>query len=157
LDRVADGEEAHYESVNGAENDLEQAATWGPERTIHTEVLRWLCVDRDAICHIDPRGLSIHGAKIDGTVFLDQGFQAEGEVRMVNATIGGDLDCEGGAFHQAGGIALEASGAKIDGSVLLRQGFQAEGFVHFDGTRIQGYLDCNGASFSGAAPNGESV
>ena len=32
------------------------------------------------------------GMKVDGGVFLNNGFKAEGEVRLAGATIGGDLD-----------------------------------------------------------------
>lgn len=37
-------------------------------------------------------------ARVSGTVFLIDGFRAKGEVRFVNATIGGDFSCIGGNF-----------------------------------------------------------
>jgi hypothetical protein len=70
LSCVTDGQEAHYESTNNDENDPRQGDTWGPERTIHAEVLRWLCIDYAAIRYVDPKGLLIHGARIDGTINL---------------------------------------------------------------------------------------
>jgi hypothetical protein len=66
------------------------------------------------------------------------------------------LACDGGTFHNRGGIALAADGATVNGSVLLRKEFQAEGFVHLDGASIQGFLACNGASFTGDPWNGLS-
>jgi hypothetical protein len=200
LDWVADGEEAHYESPTNADHALRWTDTWGPERTIHAELLRWLCVDRNAIRHVDPKGLSIHGARIDGTldlrmvtmpfpIFLVRcalrqpmrlefaevrvlgiigsttqaihgtgmvvhgnlqlrdGFDARSGVDLFNATIGGDLDCEGGTFYRARGIALQADGAKIGGAVLLRNRFQAEGGVRLVGATIGSDLSCSGGTF----------
>jgi hypothetical protein len=207
LTQAANGKEAHYESLNEAENDPRQADTWGPERTVYADVLRWLCVDRDAIRHVDPKGLSIHGARIEGPLDLSivtipfplflvrcalqesmnlefaevrllgiigsttqvirgegmvvhgdlrlrDGFDSRGGVNLFGATITNDLDCTGGRFHNAGGIALNVSAAKIDGSVILRDKFHAEGLVAFSAAHIQQHLDCQGASFGGDTQNG---
>jgi hypothetical protein len=188
-------EEPHYgfPLIAEAEYDLRQADTWGPERTIHAEVLRWLCVDRDAIRHVDPKGVFIQGARIDGTLdlqnvtvpfplflvrcairepvklagaevrllgiegstsesihgdgmvvhrglWLRNGFCAKGEVRLRNVTIVGHLDCRGGRFLNAGGMALDASGAKIGNMVLLGEGFHAEGMIRLASATIGGHL-----------------
>jgi hypothetical protein len=80
--------------------------------------------------------LSFHGAKVDGDVLLSDGFAAEGQVRLHNARIGGNLDCTGGKFQNPAeanvansGGALIADGAKVDGMVsfagglLLKDGY----------------------------------
>src|SRR5262249_41925728 len=51
-------------------NDPAKAHTWGPERTIRAALIRWLCIDREARARVDPRGLQIHGARIEGPLEL---------------------------------------------------------------------------------------
>ena len=46
--------------------------------------------------------LSADSLHVTGSVFLNDGFQAEGEVRLLNAEIAGTLSCEGGAFENDG-------------------------------------------------------
>src|SRR5215469_5695773 len=52
------------------ENDPSQAAHWTSDRDIRAEVLRWLFVDPDAVSRIDPEGITIHAARITGTLDL---------------------------------------------------------------------------------------
>lgn len=40
----------------------------------------------------------LDGAIIDGSIFFDQGFRSEGEVRFPNAKVGGIVDCRNGRF-----------------------------------------------------------
>ena len=93
------------------------------------------------------KALSADGAKIAGDVRLREGFRAFGEVRLLGATIGGDLDCVGGEFRNEGRDALSADGAKIAGEVGLREGFQAFGAVRLRGATIGGNLSCTGGEF----------
>jgi hypothetical protein len=90
------------------------------------------------------------GAHVSGRVFLRNGFTAKSEVRFPGAVIGGVLDCDGGVFKNAGGLALNCEGAHIAGNVYLRDGFTAEGQVGFVGARIGGTLDCRKGSFQNA-------
>ncbi len=64
--------------------------------------------------------INLHGAKITGDVFLGDGFTAQGEVRLLGASVGGQLTCRGGTFTNEDGDALSADGAEIGGDVLLR-------------------------------------
>lgn len=50
-------------------------------------------------------------------------------MRLIDAQIGTELDCIGGAFKNRGGKALSADGLKLGGSLFLRKGFLAEGEV----------------------------
>ena len=95
-------------------------------------------------------------ADVAGSVFLNRGFHAEGEVRLLGARIGGALDCSGVTLvnpskgQSAGtGIALNADSADVAGSVFLNRGFHAEGEVRLLGARIGGQLNCFGASIHG--------
>ncbi len=156
-------------NFNDASNDPAKSDGWGVEREIRAELLRWLCLDREASSRVDPAGLQVLGAKITGalnlsfgsvpfplglfrcrllepaqlrstqipalylngsrtksifadgvnvkgSVFLRQGFTAEGEVLLLRAQIGGNLQCDGGAFS-----ALSAETAVIKGGLLWRQ------------------------------------
>ena len=181
-------------------NDPAKADEWGPEREIRADLIRWLCVDRDAASAIDPTGIQIHaasvtgaldlsfvsvpfplglsrcrltddadltstdlpalglagcrvlsvtadGANVKGSVFLRNGFSAEGEVRLLGAQIGGDLDCSGGGCRKPGGNSLSADQADVKGSIFLRDGFIAEGEVRLLGAQIGGNLDCSRGAF----------
>ncbi len=209
LRHAAAGDMADYRGPTAAENDPNHAETWGRARTIRAKIIRWLCVDRDAIRHIDPAGIRIDAAKIDGQldlkavtvpfplvliycsirdgiqlrfaetrllvfdgsslatpagntermaltadgihvngdVLLRRGFQAEGAVLLLGATITGALNCCGGKFLNRGGSALIADSAHVGTHVDLSEGFQAEGAVRLLGATITGGLACRGGKF----------
>jgi len=77
--------------------------------------------------------LNAVGANIRGAVLLSDEFEAEGEVNLMRATIGGDLDCTGAHLSNPKGTALSADGTRIGGNVFLRNGFKAEGEVDLMG------------------------
>ncbi|MET4129908.1 hypothetical protein [Roseovarius sp. MBR-6] len=93
-------------------------------------------------------GLMAQGARVTGNVFL-RGVTAEGEVRLSEAMIGGQLACVGARFENAGGRALNAQGARVTGDVFLR-GVTAKGEVSLAGAGIGGQLDCEDARFGNA-------
>ena len=87
------------------------------------------------------------GVKVEGDVFLRDGFKAEGEVRLLSAKIGGNLDCENGQFINPGRKALNAGGMNVKGSILLRNGFKAKGTVSLETATIDGSLECDNGRF----------
>jgi sRNA-binding regulator protein Hfq len=93
------------------------------------------------------RGIAGDGAKIGGSVFLRNGFTAQGEVRFNGAEIGGVLDCENGRFENAGEDELSCERVKISGSVFLSNGFTAQGAARFLGAEIGGQLSCQNGRF----------
>jgi hypothetical protein len=110
-------------------------------------------------------GLAItaNGAEVHGDIYFDDGFRAEGEVRILNTRVSGDLVCAGGSFHNpsehpnddehAGeddepGDALSADGIQVN-DVNLKEGFEAIGRVRLSGARIGGDLDCTGGRIEG--------
>ena len=93
--------------------------------------------------------MSADSAVIKGSVFLNKGFSATGEVRLLGAQIGGDLECGGARFDGKDGDALSADSAIIKGSVFLNKGFSATGEVRLLGAQIGGNLECGGAKFDG--------
>jgi hypothetical protein len=80
-------------------------------------------------------------------VFLTDGFEAAGAVRLVGAQIGGLLTCSGGTFHNPDGDALNAQGVEIGQDVVLSDGFEAAGAVTLPGAKIGGQLSCIGGTF----------
>lgn len=92
---------------------------------------------------------------VDHNVHLSDKFEANGEVRLVGANIGGDLVCVGGHFSKPDGSPLNADGIQVRGGVFLRDKFKAKGEVRLIGANIGGTLECDGAHFSN--PDGDAL
>ena len=90
-------------------------------------------------------GLQADGLATTGGVFLRKA-ETEGAVRLRGASIGGDLDCDGGTFRNEGGIALNADRLATTGSVFLRNA-KTDGEVCLLGASIGRDLSCNGGTF----------
>jgi hypothetical protein len=84
---------------------------------------------------------------IRGGVFLRDCFRAKGEVRLLGAKIGGDLDCRSAAFENKDGYAISAGGLSTQGAVFLRDRFSAKGEVNLRRTKIGVNLECSNATF----------
>jgi hypothetical protein len=97
------------------------------------------------------RAIQADGAKIKGDLSLSDGFRAEGEVRLLGASIAGNLQCDGGTFKNHSGRALNADGIVVKGSVFLRNGFSAEGEVSLVGAQVGGDLSCVDGTFKNSA------
>ncbi len=105
--------------------------------------------DRVALC--------CDGAKIGGDIFLNfysiqkpketRCFSATGQVSLIGASIGGDLDCSGGYFQNKMGTALTLERASIGGSVFCNKGFHATGEVRLNAATIAVNLACEGGRF----------
>ncbi len=87
------------------------------------------------------------GAKIEGGLFLRDGFEANGDVRFPEATIGGDFDCTNGKFVNKSGKAIFATRIEVKDSVFLKNGFKANREVCFLGAKIGGNFDCQKGEF----------
>ncbi len=79
---------------------------------------------------------------------LKDGFLATGEVRLLGAKIGGNLDCEKGIFSNQGSFALSADRVVVGGNVFLRGKFNATGAVRILGAVIGGNLECDDGTFN---------
>jgi len=104
--------------------------------------------------------LILERARVKGSVFLRRGFRAEGGVRLLNAQIGGDLDCEAATFENppspdcpSSGAALDMDAIEVNGHLLMRKGFRAVGEVRLPSAEIRGDLDCSGGTFSNPRKN----
>jgi len=91
--------------------------------------------------------LLLDGIKVGGDVLFRDGFQSNGEIRLIGANIGGDLGCSGALMENPGADALSCHGAVISGGVFLNEGFTANGAVHLTGSNIRGSVECETGSF----------
>lgn len=105
-------------------------------------------------------------ADISGDVLLANAFKGVGLVRMLGATVGGDVDCEGGSFKSSAtaaltpwdeGVALDLENARVSGSVYLRRGFVSEGQVKMLSAQVSGQLSCAGGTFCNSQKVGEGA
>ena len=81
---------------------------------------------------------------VKGGVWLNNGFETSGEVRLLAAQIGGNLSCVSGKFFNR----LIADGMIVRGNVFLSDGFEASGAVSLLGAQIAGDLVCRNGVFS---------
>lgn len=107
--------------------------------------------------------LALDGARVRDNAFLDQGFSAKGEVRLLGATLKGDLVLRGARLANtdndgaAAGDALSLDGARIEGNAYLDQGFSAKGAVRLPGATIEGNLNLYGATLDNTDKDGAAA
>ena len=100
-----------------------------------------------------PRRLVADGARVAGDALLTDGFESEGDVRLVGVQVVGDLRASAARLsgHVSGdgrrSEALNLDLARIAGNVALNRGFSAAGGVRLKRARIDGDLDCTQAAF----------
>lgn len=100
-----------------------------------------------------PRRLIADGARVAGDALLTDGFEADGDVRLVGVRVVGDLRASTARLsgHVNGdgqrSDALNLDLAQVAGNVALDRGFSAAGGVRLKRARIDGDLDCTQAAF----------
>ncbi len=92
---------------------------------------------------------------VNGSIALDHGFQASGQVFFNNASIAGDLDMTGAALTYATDgpspyqhIVLYVCDAHIAGNVQLNSGFRAMGPIVFVNSYVGGDIRCTDGHFA---------
>src|SRR5712692_7970549 len=135
-------------------NDAANSNIWGSERWIRAELIRWLCVDRDAKDLVDPRGVRAHAARIRGK--LDLSFVVVPFfLELVHCSISDDLDLR---FIEVPSIeltgtclpSLNTDHSTVKGNISL-QGLRSKGTVQLRGAHIGGNLECDGGKFHNPA------
>ncbi len=107
----------------------------------------------------DGEALCCSRMKVNGTIFIHEGFSAHGSVIFRGAEIGANFQCDGGTF--TGDLskeipAIDCHGAQIGGSVFLRhmeetaspseyRRFFASGGVRFIDAQVGGSFECHHA------------
>jgi len=105
--------------------------------------------DKDGSLNIDENvALSLDCIEVNDSIFLCNNFHAEGQVNLLGAEIGGQINCITGQFINPDGIAFAAESAKIGGSLLLCgrnfRGEKRKETLPEDNLRIEGKVLLNG-------------
>ncbi len=135
------------------DNDIdkpENGENWGPDRTIRAALLEWLLMSKEANQHLEPRGVTIVGARIDERIDLDDckmpfqfGLMAcylPGGLSLNRATVTA-LNFVGSHFSS-----FFLQGAVVKGSLFL-SGVHATDEVKLLDIFVGGSLVCMGAHF----------
>lgn len=137
--------------------DLEYCVTRHPLRLLDCKLQGTIILRRASLAFVDLRGSAFRGIAGDGLNCTSdlhlRKVNCEGEARLLDAEIGGVLDCDGGQFINSDGKALNCDRAKIAGSVFLSGGFKADGITRLLNAEIGGSLNCRGSQFNGKAGN----
>ncbi len=80
-------------------------------------------------CYIK-EGITADGMNCKAGVFLEGLIVNNGSVRLINAFIGGNLQCQRAKIDGKGSDALVCDGAVIKGSVFFNDGFTAHTITH---------------------------
>ncbi len=140
-------------------NDPGSADSWGRDREIRAELIRWLCIDREASPLLDARGIRIQGARVIGE--LDLSFVSiqlpifflscrVNETMILRYAKMEYLDFSGTFTGQ-----IDGDGLTIRRDLILSAGFHSKGKVSLLGAEIGHDLNCRGGSFRN--PVGESL
>lgn len=116
---------------------------------VRAEFLRWLLTDHDAANFIDPKGIRILSATIQGQ--LDLSFCNIAPMLVFNQCTFQDSllllhsNLRGlGIYNSSIPEGIIAHGITVHGPLFLGEGFQSSGYVDFHGARIAGSVQCLG-------------
>jgi hypothetical protein len=98
------------------ELDLEFVSVPFPIRITRSRFLSDLRLMEDSLGALNlddtwTRNIRAQSFKTSGSVLLRDGFHSDGEVNLINATVGGDLDASRGTFNSLNRAALNAAGS----------------------------------------------
>jgi predicted acyltransferase (DUF342 family) len=107
----------------------------------------------------DTDALVADGVKVGRDVVLDDGFTADGAIRLPGADITGQLNFGGAKITgtDTDNNALVADGVKVGGDVVLDDKFTADGAIRLPGADITGQLNFHGATISGTDTNNNAL
>ncbi|WP_283139065.1 hypothetical protein [Rhizohabitans arisaemae] len=104
--------------------------------------------------------LNADGLTVEGDMYCQEGFRAEGEIGLLGARITGQLDLSSAHLTNPGGSALNADGLTVEGDMYCREGFKAAGEIRLPGARITSQLDLSSAHLTnpgGSALNADGL
>jgi len=135
-------------------NDPARGASWGKERTIRADLVRWILTDPVASKYVHPSGIGIAGARITGTLDLSYATVTL-PITLLDCAVADGLEL---SFAHLDSIDLrrswtgqiDAEQALVRGDVLLRLGHYDS--INFYRAEIDGDLDCSGGRFVGDQP-----
>ena len=135
-------------------NDPSKSASWGRDRTIRADIVRWILTDPVASKYVHPSGIGIAGARITGTLDLSYATVSL-PVTLLDCAVPDGLEL---SFAHLNSLDLrrswtgqiDAEQALVRGDVLLRLGRYDS--VNFYRAEIDGDLDCSSGNFVGDQP-----
>ncbi|UZX02206.1 hypothetical protein F8G81_05935 [Arthrobacter sp. CDRTa11] len=88
----------------------------------------------------EPIGLNMSWATVEGSVFLTDGFNLDGQMKAFGCDIRGQLNFAGASINNPKKVAVDLDFANISGSVLCNDGFAIDGMMRAHRVRIGGLL-----------------
>ena len=125
-------------------NDPARSASWPIQRNIRAELIRWLLVDRTAISRVDPKGISVLGARIVGNLDLSH-IHAERTIGLVRCQL------ESINLDLAEIQSLDLSGSYATSVHADHVVSRSSMFLGWDGTDRGGDFHCSGKVYIPAA------
>jgi hypothetical protein len=104
-------------------------------------------------CHLP----ALQAARLttQGNLELNLGFTVKGDVRLLGAHVGGQLDLSGATLTSPNGVAFYGDTLTVDQNMFCRAGFTAQGEVRLLGAHVGGQLNLNGATLTN--PKGQAL
>ena len=132
-------------------NRPENAASWGEERKIRADLIRWICLDAESSKLVDPKGVQIYGAKLLGTLDLSQS-RVPFPIALMRCRVTQEMLLRGTevpflALDGSWVTGIKADGAEVKGGVTLRNGFRSEEQVRLHRAHVGRDLDCSNGTF----------
>jgi hypothetical protein len=158
LECIANDEEADFSAPDENQNDPTQWAAWGPERTIRSALLFWLCTDQQAAACIPPKGIRIRGARIEGRLDFEGATLAH-RLSLIRCAIPEGIvltDARARRIDLSDSYTqgLYASGLTTEGDLVL-SGLICVGAVQLVRAHIKGQLVCHRVRLEN--PNGDAL
>ena len=122
--------------------------TWGNERQVRAQLIRWICCTRNASDLVDSKGIQLYGAKLLGVLDLSE-VSVPFRVALIHCHATEDILLRGTeipflAFDGSWVSGIKADGAEVSGGITFRDGFRAARQVRMHRARIGADLDCSG-------------
>ena len=133
---------------NDPSNDPARGDRWPVARQIRASLIRWLCVNREALALIDPKGIRVLGARIVGPLDLAL-VTIPIPLVLDNCLIDEVVNLDGAEaayleFDGSYAREIHASGLSVRNNLSIGKGFHAAAIV-LDHAKIGLDLDCGGA------------
>ncbi|MEV6718858.1 hypothetical protein AB0M48_43250 [Lentzea sp. NPDC051208] len=129
-----------------------------PGNVVRAGLIRELLLGRHG--ELDPRGVRLRGARIEGTLNLDR-VQAVAGLTFRNCVINEPIKARSAGlpylyFHGGSCAGIQADGLKVDGDLFLRRGVRMSGDHSYGTVRlfdahVSGDLDLDGAQITNAS------
>ena len=153
-----DGAVADCSDLGGGD-DPAKVDAWAVSRNVRADLIRWLCIDREARELVDSRGIWIRGVRITDPVDL-RFATITFPLALLSCRVEQPLILQGAkmttlSLQGSWTAAIFADGLNVEGGLFMRNGFHAEGEVRLPGATIDGNLEATGGTFNN--PNGYAL